>query len=103
MKMCGKGAPGRGNRECKDLRWQRMWSVQEPERRLLELERREWEDRMQLQSKGTGEGNGLTLRAAPRRENRGRQVSLEAPAGVPGNLRDAETMGVTLEQREGMT
>lgn len=101
MKMCGKGARGRGNRECKDPRWRRVWSVREPERRLLGLEGRErktggsW-----LQGKGTGEGNGLTLRAAPgeracRRENRGREVSLESPTGVPGNLRDAETMGVT--------
>lgn len=33
MKICGKGALGRGNRECKDLERGEVWGVQEPKRR----------------------------------------------------------------------
>lgn len=89
---------------------ERVWCVQEPERRLLGLERREGEDGVQLpgMSSGDGEGAGLTLRAAPgeracRGGNGGGEVSQEAPARVLRRLGDAQTGGVTCEQGEGMT
>lgn len=86
----------------KTPRWERMWSIQEPERRLLGLEGRKGGHGGQLPGRRTGEGNRLSLRAAPGeracgRESGGGKVSLETLAGVLGRLRDTGTVGVTWE------
>lgn len=93
-----------GTESAKTPRWERVWGVQEPERRLLGLEGRKGGHGAQLPGRRTEEGNRLTRRAAPGEracgtESGGGEVSLETLAGVLGRLKDTGTVGVTWEWR----